>query len=157
MFHGESGTEEAEGRETTPLNSLSCRVGDVEQRNLDTRLDVWRDTVHRVRTEHYEVSTGFLKCERGICKKRARLGPLIGVLQALDFRKICAVKEELGGMEAAELFCDGPVDDLVVGDGGLPAHSAEETDRPHASLQLQAPDGLRASCVPQTDRAAGTA
>ena len=103
----------------------------MDQRNLDARLDGGRHAVHRVRAEHQEVGPAVLEHERSVCEERARLLPAIGVLQALDLVEIDAVEDEPGGMEPAELLTDRAIDDLVVGNGRLPAHPAEQADRPH--------------------------
>jgi hypothetical protein len=48
--------------------------------------------------------------------------------------KVNAVEQDFGRVKASEAVRDDSVDDLVVGNGGLPAHSSDEPDLLHVLL-----------------------
>lgn len=84
--------------------------------------------MHGVRRDHQEVRSRRLEPPRGLGQERARPLPVARVLKSFDLMEIHAEEKDLRGMEPAERARDGLIDDAVVRERGLPAHTAEQAD-----------------------------
>lgn len=65
-------------------------------------------------------------------EEEAGFFPLAGVLEGSDGGEVEGVEDEGAGVETLFLGTDVLVYELVVGEGGFPAHAAEEADCFHS-------------------------
>ena len=57
LLHGVTGGEQADGADAGRFDAKGCRVGDVQQRNVDRVLNVVGEAVHRVRAQDQTLGT----------------------------------------------------------------------------------------------------
>ena len=106
-------------------------VGDVQKRHARGALDLIGHLVHGVRTDHDRVGTCGYESLGCAAEEFGASRPVTLRLLFFHLGKVHAVEDDLCGMEAAQRLGDALVDFLVVGDGALPTHAAQESDRFH--------------------------
>lgn len=131
LFHGEAGAEETHRGEARGFDDFRGRIRDVKKRDTDRGLDGRRHHVHGIGTKNYAIRTGGLQRTRRTGEELSRSVPIAAVLQTLDCVEIHAVQHQPRRMQSAQAFFDELVDMAVVRDGGLPAHTADESQELH--------------------------
>ena len=97
----------------------------MEQGDGNIGLDPGSDFVHGVGTDDNKVRPGFFQGTGGLPQYVPAPVPVPAGLAFFYFIKVNTVEDALGGVEAAKLFFNGLVDNLIVGDGAFPAHAAD--------------------------------
>jgi hypothetical protein len=131
VFHREARPEKSDTAEASRLHGARTGVGHVEERHRDRSFDRIGHEVHRVGAEQDHLRSRHLQPTGVVAQPSAGGVPFTVLLQGLDLGEVVRSDEEVSGMgpsqSAADLFVDDP---LVLG-RRLPAHTPEQTDRPH--------------------------
>ena len=97
-------------------------------RYLNCGSNLWGDLVNRIRANQDEIRAGCLKALSGFSQYLAAPRPLAAGLILLDFSELHTIQNDFRRMQSAQLVLHFLVDDLVVMNGTLPAHSAKQSD-----------------------------
>ncbi|MNT24865.1 hypothetical protein D3C72_1603630 [compost metagenome] len=87
--------------------------------------------MHGVGTEQNAIRARTLQPEGRLCEDFARFIPLTAGLAGLYLMEIDAVQQQARRMQAAETLFDAFINQAIIRNGGLPAHSSQQTDRFH--------------------------
>jgi len=100
-------------------------IGDVQNRNMDVRLNVVGHFVHGIGADDDEIRTALFKLFRRFGQYLCGIVPFPLMLQHFYVGEVNGIHDAFGRMKPAEFRFDGFVDDAVILDGGLPAHTAD--------------------------------
>ena len=142
--HRERRADQGDGVEPLLLAGLGHHVGEVQQWDVDRRLDLLGDPVERRGAQHQEVGAGALDALRGTGQDLRDVVPALLLLQRGDLGEVDRGHHGLRRAEPADPALDPQVQGLVVGGAALPAHPADQSD------------GLHGGSLPR-DRAGGAA
>ena len=67
LLHREACAEQTDFSQTRTTNILCGRIGNVQQGNRHRRLDLWRNLVHGVGTQHDAIRS---RARQGLCRLR---------------------------------------------------------------------------------------
>lgn len=93
-----------------------------------------RYLVHGVGTQHHTIGPGPLQPLHAIGQYLPGLLPVAAALQEFNLVKVNTGQYQFGGMKAAKARLYGLVDVVAVGNGGFPAHAADEADGFHRNV-----------------------
>jgi hypothetical protein len=82
------------------------------------------------------VGAGRFQPGRRVDQQFRRLAPAGLGLQISDRREIERAHEDFGGVQTTHPLPHHAVEQLVIGDGAFPAHSAQQADRLHVSSPI---------------------
>ena len=88
LLHHPAGAEDAEPRPAGRAGPVGDGVGDVEQRNVDGRLDVVGDPVHEVGADQHDVGARLLAALCRLAQQRACGGPVAADLAVPDLGEV---------------------------------------------------------------------
>ena len=132
-------------RQSRVEHSRGSRVGEVQERNGDRILDLIGHLVHGVGAQQHHVGTAGFQAASDLGEQLPRLVPLSSHLQPLDLGEIDRGQQAASRMQAAQPVPDHLVGQPVVLRAALPAHPADETDRPLSAPARRHPFTVAAS------------
>ena len=109
------------------------RIGNVEQRHVDGRLDLWGNQMHRVGRDQNAIRSRTFEPGRSLAENGAQIIPRILALKPRNPVKIKAVHEDRRRDDPATALANEAVDNRIILSRALPAHPAKDTDGFHKS------------------------
>jgi hypothetical protein len=103
----------------------------VQEWDADMSLYLIGHSMHCVGADNDEVRSTILNMTSSFNHETSCFFPLTLMLKGLDFREVNGVHNTLRRMKITKLFTDGFIDDPVVFDRRLPAHTTNKTDCLH--------------------------
>lgn len=131
LLHRVSGAQQSHLSDALPVELPGRGFGDMQQRNGNVPLNLWGDLMHGVGADDEKIRSRPLQRLCCLGEDDSAFLPLSLSLAGFYFLKIHTVQQAFGRMKASQLLFDGFIDDLVIGDGAFPAHTADESNSFH--------------------------
>ena len=96
----------------------------MDQRNVHGRFDISGHLVHRIGANHQAIGSAAFDVSSGGNHSGGCRGPVTRCLMGFDFCKVERPQEQLCRMQPAQSLASHAVEQLVVDNGALPAHTA---------------------------------
>ena len=130
-LHREPGSQRPDHGQAAGRDCRGGRLDDVRQRDPDRALGRRSGLVQRVRAQHESLRAGALEVACNPGEERTRVVPPVRPRDCLDLGDVEAREQDLRRVQAAEPRSDHLVDEPVVRDDRLPAHSSEPAEELH--------------------------
>jgi AraC family transcriptional regulator len=102
LSHCEPRAQKADGPEPGLVGRAPCRIGYVNERDRNSRLNSVGDAVHRIGAQYNAICAGGVQSPRGVLQDPGGVIPLIIVLGPLDGSEIDAKEDQRRGSQRAE-------------------------------------------------------